>query len=134
MLILVVEFIGLTSVLPYGLMLPFFTASSGSKGLPIDDGRVVLPADKRFNVHILVPCYKVSRQQQGWRLRSGPAVHPDAFAGATVFQPGSPGSVCACATTLLCARAHSRFFPPLHTHCGSPTHQRRSPWRSSPTL
>jgi hypothetical protein len=58
-LILVVEFIGLTSVLPYGLMLPVYTASSGSKGLPIDDGRVVLPADKRFNVHILVPCYKV---------------------------------------------------------------------------
>lgn len=60
-LILVVEFIGLTSVLPYGLMLPFFTSSSGSRGLPIDDGRVVLPADKRFRVHILVPCYKVSR-------------------------------------------------------------------------
>jgi hypothetical protein len=58
-LILVVEFIGLTSVLPYGLMLPFYTSSSGSKGLPIDDGRVVLPADKRFRVHILVPCYKV---------------------------------------------------------------------------
>jgi hypothetical protein len=56
----VVEFIGLTSVLPYGLMLPFFTSSSGSRGLPIDDGRVVLPADKRFRVHILVPCYKVS--------------------------------------------------------------------------
>jgi hypothetical protein len=55
----VVEFIGLTSVLPYGLMLPFFTSSSGSRGLPIDDGRVVLPADKRFRVHILVPCYKV---------------------------------------------------------------------------
>ena len=59
MLILVVEFIGLTSVLPYGLMLPFYTSSSGSKGLPIDDGCVVLPADKRFRVHILVPCYKV---------------------------------------------------------------------------
>jgi hypothetical protein len=58
-LILVVEFIGLTSVLPYGLMLPFYTSSSGSKGLPIDDGCVVLPADKRFRVHILVPCYKV---------------------------------------------------------------------------
>lgn len=58
-LILVVEFIGLTSVLPYGLLLPFYTTSSGSKGLPIDDGRVVLPADKRFRVHILVPCYKV---------------------------------------------------------------------------
>jgi hypothetical protein len=58
-LILVVEFIGLTSVLPYGLMLPFYTSSSGSKGLPIDDGHVVLPADKRFRVHILVPCYKV---------------------------------------------------------------------------
>lgn len=58
-LILVVEIIGLTSVVPYGMLLPFYTSSSGSKGLPIDDGRVVLPADKRFRVHILVPCYKV---------------------------------------------------------------------------
>ena len=58
-LVLIVELIGFTAVLPYGLLLPFYTASSGSRGLPLDDGRVVLPADKRFRVHILVPCYKV---------------------------------------------------------------------------
>lgn len=50
---------GLTSVLPYGMLLPFATLSSGSKGLPIDDGKVILPPEKRFRVHILVPCYKV---------------------------------------------------------------------------
>lgn len=58
-LILVVELIGLSSVIPYGMLLPFQTLSSGSKGLPIDDGKVILPPEKRFRVHILVPCYKV---------------------------------------------------------------------------
>jgi hypothetical protein len=58
-LVLVVEFIGLSAVVPYGLLLPLYTASSGSRGLPLDDGRVVLPPGKRFRVHILVPCYKV---------------------------------------------------------------------------
>lgn len=65
MLVLVVELIGLTAVLPYGLLLPFHTLGSGSKGLPIDDGRVILPPEKRFRVHILVPCYKVS-SLTGW--------------------------------------------------------------------
>ncbi len=49
----------LTAVIPYGALLIVHTASSGSRGLPLDDGRVVLPPQKRFNVHILVPCYKV---------------------------------------------------------------------------
>lgn len=60
MLVLVVEIIGLTAVVPYGMLLPFHTLSSGSKGLPVDDGRAILPPEKRFRVHILVPCYKVS--------------------------------------------------------------------------
>jgi hypothetical protein len=58
-LVLVIELIGLTAVVPYGMLLPFHTLSSGSKGLPVDDGRVILPPEKRFRVHILVPCYKV---------------------------------------------------------------------------
>lgn len=64
-LILVVELIGLTSVIPYGMLLPFQTLSSGSKGLPIDDGKVILPPEKRFRVHILVPCYKVRLTNEG---------------------------------------------------------------------
>ena len=56
---LVVEIIGLSAVVPYGFLLPFYTASTGSRGLPLDDGRVVLPPEKRFRVHVLVPCYKV---------------------------------------------------------------------------
>ncbi|WIA20938.1 hypothetical protein OEZ85_005279 [Tetradesmus obliquus] len=59
-LVLVVEIIGLTAVVPYGMLLPFHTLSSGSKGLPVDDGRAILPPEKRFRVHILVPCYKES--------------------------------------------------------------------------
>jgi len=43
-----------------GLMLPFYTASSGSPGLPLDDGTMVLPKAKRFHVRVLVACYKVS--------------------------------------------------------------------------
>lgn len=62
-LVLVVELLGLSAVLPYGFLLPFYTASSGSRGLPIDDGRVVLPREKCFVVHILVPCYKVRRRE-----------------------------------------------------------------------
>jgi hypothetical protein len=58
-LVLVIEIIGLTAVVPYGMLLPFHTLSSGSKGLPVDDGRVILPPEKRFRVHILVPCFKV---------------------------------------------------------------------------
>lgn len=43
------------------MMLWLHTQPSGSRGLPVDDGRVVLPPQKRFNVHMLVPCYKVGR-------------------------------------------------------------------------
>ena len=57
--ILVVELMGLSAVLPYGFMLFRYTASKGSKGLPIDDGKVILPVDKRFHVRVLIPCYKV---------------------------------------------------------------------------
>jgi hypothetical protein len=57
--VLIAEIIGLTAVAPYGFLLWLHTQPSGSKGLPVDDGRVVLPPAKRFNVHILVPCYKV---------------------------------------------------------------------------
>jgi hypothetical protein len=58
-IVLIAETIGLTAVIPYGMMLWLRTAPSGSRGLPVDDGRVVLPPEKRFNVHMLVPCYKV---------------------------------------------------------------------------
>lgn len=58
-LILAIELLGLTSVLPYALLLPVATLPSGSRGLPVDDGRALLPPEKRFRVHILVPCYKV---------------------------------------------------------------------------
>jgi hypothetical protein len=57
--ILVVELMGLSAVLPYGFMLFRYTASKGSKGLPIDDGKVILPVEKRFHVRVLIPCYKV---------------------------------------------------------------------------
>lgn len=60
-MVLVVEMLGVTSVLPYGAMLLFYTDSTGSEGLPADNGRNLLPTTKRFSVHILVPCYKVSR-------------------------------------------------------------------------
>lgn len=63
-MVLIVELIGLSAVIPYGMLLPLHTASAGSRGLPLDDGRVVLPPEKRFRVHILVPCYKVG----GWVL------------------------------------------------------------------
>ncbi|KAF8062642.1 VHA-F [Scenedesmus sp. PABB004] len=59
-LVFVTELLGLTSVLPYGLLLPVATLPAGTRGLPVDDGRVVLPPGKRFRVHILVPCYKES--------------------------------------------------------------------------
>lgn len=54
-----VEFLGLSSVLPYGFLLWLYTSSSHSKGLPVDDGRVIMPPEKRFHVRVLVPCYKV---------------------------------------------------------------------------
>jgi hypothetical protein len=60
--VLVVELMGLSAVLPYGFLLVRYTGSAGSRGLPLDDGRVVLPADKCFHVRVLVPCYKVG----GW--------------------------------------------------------------------
>jgi hypothetical protein len=54
-----VELMGLASVLPYALMLVVYTAPTPqSRGLPADDGRVILPAEKRFHVRVLVPCYK----------------------------------------------------------------------------
>lgn len=56
---LIAEIFGLTAVVPYGALLWLYTAPSDSRGLPVDDGKVVLPPEKRFNVHILVPCYKV---------------------------------------------------------------------------
>jgi hypothetical protein len=57
--VVVAELFGLSAVMPYGFLLWLYTRPSGSRGLPADDGRVVLPPEKRFNVHILVPCYKV---------------------------------------------------------------------------
>jgi hypothetical protein len=57
--ILVAEGVGVTAVVPYALMLTRRTVSTGSPGLPRDDGTVVLPQEKRFHVRILVPCYKV---------------------------------------------------------------------------
>jgi len=58
-IVLIAETPGLTAVIPYGWLLWLHTQPSNSRGLPVDDGRVVLPPEKRFNVHILVPCYKV---------------------------------------------------------------------------
>ena len=55
---LIAEIWGLTAVAPYGWLLWLHTAPTGSRGLPADDGVVILPPEKRFNVHILVPCYK----------------------------------------------------------------------------
>jgi hypothetical protein len=63
--VLAAELFGLSAVIPYGFMLFRYTAPSGSRGLPLDDGRVVLPPEKRFNVHILVPCYKVGGREEG---------------------------------------------------------------------
>lgn len=60
-LVLGVELLGVTAVLPYGAMLVVHTESTGSPGLPADDGSLMLPPDKRFRVHVMVPCYKVCR-------------------------------------------------------------------------
>jgi hypothetical protein len=64
-IVLIAETIGLTAVIPYGWLLWLRTAPAGSRGLPVDDGRVVLPPEKRFNVHMLVPCYKVGGRVAG---------------------------------------------------------------------
>ncbi|GBF89253.1 six-hairpin glycosidase [Raphidocelis subcapitata] len=55
-LILVVECIGMTSVVPYALLNVVHTHPSGSGGLPADDG--LMEPDKRFTVRVMVPCYK----------------------------------------------------------------------------
>jgi cellulose synthase/poly-beta-1,6-N-acetylglucosamine synthase-like glycosyltransferase len=55
-----VELMGLAAVLPYAAMLVVYTAPTGSMGLPADDGRVILPPEKRFHVRVLIPCYKES--------------------------------------------------------------------------
>jgi hypothetical protein len=71
--VLVAELFGLSAVLPYGFLLWRYTKPSGSRGLPPDDGRVVMPPDKRFNVHMLVPCYKVGGGSCGGRRALGKA-------------------------------------------------------------
>jgi hypothetical protein len=54
------EFVGVTAVLPYCLMLLRRCQYCGTgSGLPADDGHWKLPADKRFKVRVLIPCYKV---------------------------------------------------------------------------
>ncbi|KAI8463461.1 MAG: glycosyl hydrolase family 9-domain-containing protein [Monoraphidium minutum] len=58
--VLAVEVLGATAVLPYGAMLVAYTVSTGSAGLPPDIGRVSLPPSKHFAVHVLVPCFKES--------------------------------------------------------------------------
>lgn len=58
--IFVCELVGCTAVLPYCAMLVRRCKYSGTGlGLPTDDGRWKLPDDKRFVLHVLVPCYKV---------------------------------------------------------------------------
>jgi hypothetical protein len=58
--VLAVELVGVTAVLPYGLLLVLHTASAHTPGLPPDNGRWLLPPEKHFSVHVLVPCYKVN--------------------------------------------------------------------------
>ena len=58
---LAVELLGASAMLPYAMLLPWHTVSTGSSGLPPDNGRLSLPQDKHFKVHVLVPCYKVGR-------------------------------------------------------------------------
>ncbi len=60
---------GVTAVIPYGFLLFLSTHSSGSRGLPVDDGMVVLPQDKHFHVRVLVPCYKVSSKQRAHKAQ-----------------------------------------------------------------
>jgi hypothetical protein len=64
-LVLAVEVLGATSMLPYAALLPWHTVSAGI-GLPPDNGRLCLPDGKRFDLTVLVPCYKV-----GARFHSG---------------------------------------------------------------
>lgn len=56
--ILAVEIVGISSVLPYGLLLVMHTTPHKRAGLPRDDGRTRPVAN--FHVRVLVPCYKES--------------------------------------------------------------------------
>jgi hypothetical protein len=59
-LILTVEIMGITAVLPYALLQVDSTRPAGSGGLPPDDG--ISCGEKVFCVNVLVPCYKESMQ------------------------------------------------------------------------
>eukprot|EP00775_Hariotina_reticulata_P006654 gene6654-6879_t len=56
--VLIVELIGITSVIPYAAINVVHTHPTGSAGLPIDDG--FSTPDKKFVLRVLVPCYKES--------------------------------------------------------------------------
>ncbi|KAI8463876.1 MAG: nucleotide-diphospho-sugar transferase [Monoraphidium minutum] len=54
--ILIIEFLGVSAVLPYAAFNCVHTHPTGSYGLPPDDG--LTEPDTKFSVRVLVPCYK----------------------------------------------------------------------------
>lgn len=65
-IVLVVECIGISAVVPYGLVNICHTHPTGSPGLPADDGTLLpdktsallpSPVELQFSMRVLVPCY-----------------------------------------------------------------------------